>query len=149
MAPRGDQLEAMATNMKFHGDLLQKILNKDTFMEVRSNYMGPDGEAVLKRQVMEELARCIAVKMQKSHEFRVKMTMLKPVLENQAQLEFALKTLELTTKDLTAAVQKMELLHKLEHTNTNRIGMGKPGDLCHTLKVRRATFWRRIRINRS
>ena len=32
MATAGEQFEAMATNMEFQGDVLQKILNKDTFM---------------------------------------------------------------------------------------------------------------------
>ena len=97
--------------------------------------MGHDGEKVLKREIVEEVARCIAAKMLKSHGFKVKMSMLKPVLENADQLEFAFKTQELTKEDLTAAVQKMKLLYKLEITNTNRIGMEKPGDLCHTLKA--------------
>ena len=137
MATGGDHAaaEAMAKNLQFHGDMLLKILEKNTFMEMRSNYMGHDGEKVLMREIVEEIARCSAVKMQKSHEFFVKMTMLKPVLQNAAQLEFAQKTLELKKEDLTAAVQKMKLLYKLEMTNTNRIGMEKPGDLCHTLKA--------------
>ena len=111
MAADGAQLEVLATNMEHLGQLLKQILQKDSFIEVRSNYAGHDGEKVLKREIVEEVARCIAVKKQKMHEHFVKMTMLKPVLENAAQLEYALKTWELTDGDLKAAVQRMELVH--------------------------------------
>ena len=134
MAASGEQFEAMATNLQALADLLQAILQKDSYMEKRGNFQGHDAELVFLREIVEQLARCSAVKMQKSHAFDVKMAMLEPVLENEAQLEFALKTQKLTKKDLTAAVERMKLLHKLQLTETNRIGMEKPGDLCSTLK---------------
>ena len=134
MAAGGAQLEVLSTNMEHLGQLLKQILQKDSFMEVRSNYAGHDGEKVLKREVVEELARCLAVKMQKTHEHSVKMTMLKRVLKSAAQLEFALKTWKITDGDIKAALERMELVYKLELTNTNRIGMEKPGDLCQLLK---------------
>ena len=125
----------MAAEGDFSEDLLQRLLEKMSYMEKRGNFQGHDGDKVLKRELVEEIARCSAVKLQKSHFFKVKITMLKLVLENEEILEFAKKTLKLTREDFTAALDRMKLLHKLELTNTHRIGMEKPGDLCKGLQA--------------
>ena len=130
----GAQPEALSTSMQHIEELVQKIQEKASFMEKRSNYMGHDAEMVLKRELVQECAQCLAVKMQQIHAHGVKMAMLQPVRSNAAQLEFASKTWKITEADIKAALERMELLHKLQVSNTNRIGMEKPGDLCQLLK---------------
>ena len=63
----GAQSEALSTNMQHIEELLQKVQEKVSFMEKRSNYMGHDAEMVLKRELVQECAQCLAVKMQQIH----------------------------------------------------------------------------------